>query len=191
MLPPYVALSRHFPSYGPWPTTIVDRSSSSSPTCMMLQAYFVQLSRGRLPFHRPHLLSAVAAHPLSPGTTDAIPLVDDTQVPAPALGAVQPAFILVHLVAEPRALNAVLGRRRFLSAFNLAELGHGYLSPTSSENLVRFTSRFGLTDISAVTQPCMDAATAQPTRQSSQWLSGLDGLGRHSWTVRPWPAVIT
>jgi hypothetical protein len=33
--------------------------------------------------------------------------------------------------------------------------------------------------------PTIDAATAQPTAQSSQWLSGFDGLARHSWTVRP------
>ena len=36
-----------------------------------------------------------------------------------------------------------------------------------------------------------DVAAALPTRQSSQWLSGLAGLGRHSWTVRPWPSVTT
>lgn len=28
--------------------------------------------------------------------------------------------------------------------------------------------------------PLIDAATAQPTRQSSQWLSGADGFNRHS-----------
>jgi hypothetical protein len=104
---------------------------------------------------------------------------------------VQAAFISVHLVAEARAMNAVLGCRRFLSAFFLAELGHGYLSPTSCENFVRFTSRFARTDISAVAQPCIDAATAQPTSASSQWLSVFDGFAFHSWTVRPCPSVMT
>ena len=39
--------------------------------------------------------------------------------------------------------------------------------------------------------PCIEAATAQPTRQSSQWLSGRSGLSRHSRTSRPCPWVRT
>ncbi len=37
--------------------------------------------------------------------------------------------------------------------------------------------------------PWIDAATAQPTRQSSQWLSGRVARSFHSSTVRPRPSV--
>jgi len=38
--------------------------------------------------------------------------------------------------------------------------------------------------------PWSDAATAQPTRQSNQWLSGLAGRIFQSSTVRPLPLVL-
>ena len=37
--------------------------------------------------------------------------------------------------------------------------------------------------------PSIEAATAQPTRQSNQWLSGFDGGSFHSSTFRPRPSV--
>ena len=39
--------------------------------------------------------------------------------------------------------------------------------------------------------PWIDAPTAQPTTQSSQWLSTASGLSFHSSTVRPRPLVLT
>ncbi len=39
-------------------------------------------------------------------------------------------------------------------------------------------------------QPCIDAATAVPTKQSNPWLSGCSGCRFHSSTLRPLASVL-
>jgi hypothetical protein len=93
--------------------------------------------------------------------------VDYPEVPTTAIPALQASPIL------RRVPRSSLGQ------------GFGHVSFLRRSSCVyRFRCRPPVASPVAFT-PTMDAATAQPTRQSSQWLSGLDGLGRHSWTVRP------
>ena len=59
----------------------------------------------------------------------------------------------------------------------------------SASVILRRFGRGGVMPGSAV--PFMEAATAQPTRQSSQWLSLPSARSFHSSTVRPRPSVFT
>ena len=51
--------------------------------------------------------------------------------------------------------------------------------------------RFGTTSVPSRTHPVIDAATAQPTSPSHQWLSAPSGRIFHSSTRRPRPSVFT
>ena len=61
----------------------------------------------------------------------------------------------------------------------------------SSRKLTRWRLGWAARSVPKSIAPCMEAATAHPTRQSSQWLSGCSGRAFHSSTVRPRPSVRT
>jgi hypothetical protein len=96
--------------------------------------------------------------------------VNHTQVPAAALAATQ---------------AAILGFFLFVFGF------HVRFFRWSSAKLTRCFSTATARLISAKEEPCTEAATAQPTRQSNQWLSPRSGRCFHSSTVRPRPSVLT
>ena len=93
------------------------------------------------------------------------------------------------LAPAPAAFEAALVLCR-ISCLSLCHmLIHGSFR-VKSFCVYRFRCRPAAASPEALT-PAIDTATAQPTRQSNQWLQGLDGLGLHSCTVRPRPAVTT
>ena len=52
----------------------------------------------------------------------------------------------------------------------------------SSDSRIRWRTGAALTSVPGNTAPWIEAATAQPTRQSNQWLSGLrTGSGTNVW----------
>lgn len=79
-------------------------------------------------------------------------------------------------------------------AWDVGCLLWGQVHFRSPRRLESRTRLFGLSPDCSVpnkTQPAVPAATAQPTRQSSQWLSACSGRIFHSSTVRPRPSVRT
>jgi len=98
--------------------------------------------------------------------TDAVPRIDDGQMPAAAGGTFYPEL-----------------------GFAVAVVGHGRLRFCSSAKLIRSGFLAGWASVPSSIAPCIDAATAVPTTQSNQWLSPRSGRIFHSSTVRPRPSV--
>jgi hypothetical protein len=114
------------------------------------------------PFPRRHAIAAMTTLPPADELPAPSPArVDYPEVLASAIPTLQASLVL-HLV---RLLAVDVPSHRYLLC--------------KSACVYRFRCRPAAVSPGALT-PAIDAATAQPTRQSSQWLSGLDGLGRHS-----------
>lgn len=87
-------------------------------------------------------------------------------------------------------LGLVVPGRRFKASSPLAPC-HFRRFPCKSDS--RTLSRLGpgRESVPNKTAPCIDAATAQPTRQSNSWLSLAGGRSFHSSSSRPRPLVFT
>lgn len=83
------------------------------------------------------------------------------------------------------------GAREAAFGFRSWTAGHGRLRFCSSAKLTRDRPAVAVRSMAIRAAPCIDAATAQPTRQSNQWLSPRSGRAFHSSTVRPRPSVFT
>ena len=59
-----------------------------------------------------------------------------------------------------------------------------------SVKLIRSLLTSALLSMPGRITPCIDAATAEPTKQSNQWLSGCSGRCFHSSTLRPRASVL-
>ena len=113
----------------------------------------------------------MAAFPTDPTSGDLAassrPGVERVVMSATALATLDSPFVFLHILAHARFLRCSSSRE---TRFRRGGASIGWCTPPSAT-------------------PCIEAATAQPTRQSSQWLSGRNGLRRHSRTSRPWPWV--
>ena len=130
-----------------------------------------------LPIHSPrqHFVcrELMPALPTDPTSGDLAvgsrPGVERAVMPTAAPATHDTPVVLFHILAHARFLRWISSRE---TRFRRGGASIGWCTPPSAT-------------------PCIEAATAQPTRQSSQWLSDRNGLRLHSRTSRPWPWVRT